>query len=316
MRRKTLIDRRNNTTLWDLVPSQQEAYQRLMRASLNTYINFLRIPFSFYQLEANVVEAAAQQARQLTEQATQQASEAATEQVRRLTEQVTQQATATATQQVRQLTEHAIRQASEAATDQVKQLAEQAAQEATEAVTQQVKQLAQHSVQQATEAATEQVKQLAGQAAQEATEAATEQVKQLAKHAAQQATRAATEQVKQLAGNATQRATEAAGTAIQHQREQARVWSREHPLKDVESDRPVLVRVNGPGMVHAGINQDGKWIRTYDVPLDEVSTGVWEAYLLDPEINEFTFVWYDPENPGKVHSEGKNHRLPRQEKGA
>jgi hypothetical protein len=292
-----LIDRRSNTTLWDLVPYQQETYQRLMRTSLNAYMNFLRIPFSFFQLEANVARAAAQQARQLTEQATQRATAAATEQVRQLTEQVTQQATATATQQVRQLTEHAIQQATEAAIDQIKQVAQQAAQQTTEAVTQQVKQLAK-------------------QAAQQATEAATEQVKQFAEHAAQQATRAATEQVKQLAGIAIQQAIEAAGTSVQHQREQVQVWTREHPLKDVESDRPVLVRVNGPGMVHAGINQDGKWIRTYDVPLDEVSTGVWEAYLLDPGINEFTFVWYDPEKPGEVHWEGKNHRLPRQEKGA
>ena len=52
------------------------------------------------------------------------------------------------------------------------------------------------------------------------------------------------------------------------------------------------------------------------MPLEEVSPDVWEAYLLDPEINELTFIWYDPDQPGKVQWEGKNYPLPRQQKSA
>src|SRR3954451_14380373 len=86
IRRKTLIDRRTNTTLWDLVSYQQETFQRMMGTTLNAYMSFLRIPFSFYQAEVNATQAARQQAtkvaieqvKQLTEQATQQATEAAT----------------------------------------------------------------------------------------------------------------------------------------------------------------------------------------------------------------------------------------------
>jgi hypothetical protein len=49
----------------------------------------------------------------------------------------------------------------------------------------------------------------------------------------------------------------------------------------------------------------------YDEPLQEVCPGVWEACLLDPEVNEFTFIWYDPNRSGGVHWEGKNYLLPR-----
>src|SRR5712672_1469453 len=112
IRRKTLIDRRTNTALWDLVSYQQETFQRLMSTTLNAYMNFVRIPFSFYQMEVNATEAATQQA--------------------------TQQATKVATEQVKQLTKQAAQQATEAATEQVKQLAKQAAQQATEAATEQV----------------------------------------------------------------------------------------------------------------------------------------------------------------------------------
>jgi hypothetical protein len=169
-----------------------------------------------------------------------------------------------------------------------------------------------------TKVATQQAKQLARQATYQATEAATEQVRQLTEYATLEATAAATQQVKQLAERAALaeqaalQVAEAAGTAVQLQREQAQLWTFEHQLQEAESHRPVRLRVKGPGIAHAGINQEGKWIRTYDVPLEEVSPGVWEAYLLDPEINELTFIWYDPDQPGKVQWEGKNYPLPRQ----
>ena len=113
----------------------------------------------------------------------------------------------------------------------------------------------------------------------------------------------------QFAHHATQQSIGAAGTAAQ--REQAQLWTFEHPLQEAENHRPVLIRAKGPGMVHAGVNRAGKWIRMYDVPLQEVSPGVWEAFLLDPEVNEFTFIWYDPNRSGSVHWEGKNYLLPR-----
>jgi hypothetical protein len=108
---------------------------------------------------------------------------------------------------------------------------------------------------------------------------------------------------------AIQQTVKAAGTTAQH--EQAQLWTFEHQLQEAENHRPVLIRVKGPGMVHAGVNRAGKWIRMYDVPLQEVSPGVWEASLLDPEVNEFTFIWYNPNRSGEVHWEGKNYLLPR-----
>lgn len=89
------------------------------------------------------------------------------------------------------------------------------------------------------------------------------------------------------------------------------LWTFEHPLQEAESHRPVLIRVKGPGIVHAGVNCDGKWVRIYDVPLKEVSPGVWEAYILDPEANAFTFIWYAPKRSGNPHWEGKNYLLQR-----
>src|SRR5947209_1103704 len=145
IRRKIVIDRRTNTTLWDLVSYQQETFQRLMGTTLNTYMNILRIPFSFYQVEVNATKAA-------TQQATQQATKVATEQVKHLAEQATQQATEAATEQVKQLAEQAVQQATKAATQEVKHLAKQAAQQATEAAIEQVKQLAGNATQQAIEA--------------------------------------------------------------------------------------------------------------------------------------------------------------------
>jgi len=113
----------------------------------------------------------------------------------------------------------------------------------------------------------------------------------------------------QFAHHETQQPIKAGATASQ--REQAQLWTFEHPLQEAENHRPVLIRAKGPGMVHAGVNRAGKWIRMYDVPLQEVSPDVWEAFLLDPEVNEFTFIWYDPNRSGGVHWEGKNYLLPR-----
>jgi len=114
-----LIDRRTNTALWDLVSYQQETFQRLMSTTLNAYMNFLRIPFSFYQTEVNATEVA-------TQQATQQATEAATEQVKQLAKQAAQQATEAATEQVKQLAEHAVQQATKAAGTKAQRQREQA----------------------------------------------------------------------------------------------------------------------------------------------------------------------------------------------
>src|SRR5258708_1263976 len=125
-RRKTLIDRQTNTALWDLVSYQQETFQRLMSTTLNAYMNFLRIPFSFYQTEVNATEVA-------TQQATQRATKVATEQVKQLAEQATQQAIEDGRQEVKELAKQGAQQAIEAATEQVKQLAEHAVQQATKA---------------------------------------------------------------------------------------------------------------------------------------------------------------------------------------
>lgn len=87
------------------------------------------------------------------------------------------------------------------------------------------------------------------------------------------------------------------------------LWTFEYPIREADSQRPVLIRVRGAGMVHAGVEHDGKWVRIYDVPLKEVAPGVWEAYLLDPEVNAFTFIWYNPDLSGNPHWEGKNYVL-------
>jgi hypothetical protein len=64
-------------------------------------------------------------------------------------------------------------------------------------------------------------------------------------------------------------------------------------------------------MVHAGVERGGKWVRVYDMPLKEVSPGVWEANVLDPEVNAFTFIWYAPNRSGNPRWEGKNYLLQR-----
>ena len=89
------------------------------------------------------------------------------------------------------------------------------------------------------------------------------------------------------------------------------LWTFEHPILEAENHRPVLIRVKGPGIVHAGVKRNRKWVRIYDVPLKEVSPNVWEAYVLDPEVDAFTFIWYHPKRAGNVHWEGKNYLLQR-----
>ena len=89
------------------------------------------------------------------------------------------------------------------------------------------------------------------------------------------------------------------------------LWTFEHPIQEADSHRPVLIRVKGPGIVHAGVNRDGKWVRIYDMPLKDVSPGLWEAYVLDPEVNAFTFIWYAPKRYGNPHWEGKDYFLQR-----
>jgi hypothetical protein len=89
------------------------------------------------------------------------------------------------------------------------------------------------------------------------------------------------------------------------------IWTFEEPVQELGSSQALLVRVKGPGMVHAGVNRDGEWVRIYDVPLREVSPDLWEAYLLDPEVNVLTFIWYDPNWSGNVRWDEKNYHLQR-----
>lgn len=117
------------------------------------------------------------------------------------------------------------------------------------------------------------------------------------------------QQALQFAHHATPQTIEAANEASPHQ--EAQLWTFEHPLQEADNQRPVLIRVKGPGMVHAGVNRAGTWIRMYDEILREVAPGVWEASLVDPEVNEFTFIWSAPSRTGEVHWEGKNYLVPR-----
>jgi hypothetical protein len=89
------------------------------------------------------------------------------------------------------------------------------------------------------------------------------------------------------------------------------LWIFEHPIQQAENHRPVLIQVKGPGMVHAGVERNGNWTRIYDIPLKQVSRHVWEATILDPDVNAFTFIWYDTVRSGMVRWEGKNYILHR-----
>jgi hypothetical protein len=81
-RREIMIDRRTNSTLWDLVSYQQETFQRVVATTMNAYVSLLRVPLAFTQAEENATEAARQQA-----------TEAAIEQVKQLAANGAQQAT-------------------------------------------------------------------------------------------------------------------------------------------------------------------------------------------------------------------------------
>jgi hypothetical protein len=89
------------------------------------------------------------------------------------------------------------------------------------------------------------------------------------------------------------------------------LWTFEHPIQVADSRRPVLIRVKGAGIVHAGVERNGKWVRIYDVPLKEVSPGVWDANVLDSEVNAFTFIWYASNRSGNPRWEGRNYLLQR-----
>jgi hypothetical protein len=94
----------------------------------------------------------------------------------------------------------------------------------------------------------------------------------------------------------------AAGASVQ-------LWTFERRTLVRDSGSPVRVVVQREGLVHAGVRRGEDWARTYELPLREVAPGEWEALLLDPEINELTFIWYDPTRSGKVRWEGMNFRL-------
>jgi hypothetical protein len=87
------------------------------------------------------------------------------------------------------------------------------------------------------------------------------------------------------------------------------LWTFEHRIQEAARHRPVLIRVKRAGIVHAGVEHGGKWTRIYDIPLREVSLGVWEANVLDPEVSAFTFIWYSPDRTDNPHWEGKNYLL-------
>ena len=89
-----------------------------------------------------------------------------------------------------------------------------------------------------------------------------------------------------------------------------RIWTFERRTPAAGTSLPVRIRVGGQGIVHAGVSREGRWTRIYDVPLAQVAPGTWEAALLDPEVNEFTFIWYDPNRSGHVHWEGRNFLVP------
>jgi hypothetical protein len=89
-----------------------------------------------------------------------------------------------------------------------------------------------------------------------------------------------------------------------------RIWTFEERTPKAGTHLPIRIRVRGQGIVHAGVSREGRWMRIYDIPLAEVSPGTWEAALLDTEVNEFTFIWYDPSRSGRVHWEGRNFLVP------
>jgi hypothetical protein len=96
-----------------------------------------------------------------------------------------------------------------------------------------------------------------------------------------------------------------------HSRE---VWTFERPVREVPRGQPFRIRAGAQGLVHAGVRadgEDGRWRRVYDVPLREAAPGRWEAIILDGEVDEFTFIWFDRTRSGRVKWEGRNFRVRR-----
>jgi hypothetical protein len=92
------------------------------------------------------------------------------------------------------------------------------------------------------------------------------------------------------------------------------LWTFERPVPEVPRGQPIRIRTQAHGLVHAGVTAtgaDGRWQRIYDVPLREDAPGRWEATLLDGEVNEFTFIWFDPTRSGRVKWEGRNYQVRR-----
>jgi hypothetical protein len=88
-----------------------------------------------------------------------------------------------------------------------------------------------------------------------------------------------------------------------------RVWTFEQPLLDERAEAPIRVVAHAEGLVHAGVRRGSRWVRVYEAPLREVSAGRWETTLLDPEVNEITFIWYDAQRGGRVRWEGRDFVL-------
>jgi hypothetical protein len=89
------------------------------------------------------------------------------------------------------------------------------------------------------------------------------------------------------------------------------VWTIEKPFEFADHDRPLLIRAKSPGMLHAGVNRHGLWIRIYDIPLQRTERNIWEAEILDPHVNDFTFIWYDRTGNMAPCWEGKNYYIHR-----
>jgi hypothetical protein len=94
------------------------------------------------------------------------------------------------------------------------------------------------------------------------------------------------------------------------------VWTFERPVREVPRCQPIRIQAGAQGLVHAGVRADGddavvRWQRIYDVPLREVAPGRWEATILDGEVDEFTFIWFDHTRSGLVKWEGRNFRVRR-----
>lgn len=88
-------------------------------------------------------------------------------------------------------------------------------------------------------------------------------------------------------------------------------WKYDEPLPVLPLDCNLHLGTPFPGLVYAGKVIDGKWERTYAIPLKPMARGRWEASILDPEVNSFTFINYLKPGPDKW--EHKDYRLNRGE---